>query len=310
MNATPFMNRITGLLIIEAVNSNPNGDPDRESDPRQRPNGFGEISPVSFKSKLRGLVGDKEGPVWQQLASELKLSADNFEILESKGRNIAELKKLGTDELLERFWDVRLFGTSLLEKDKSEASGDDSGNDGETKGKRAAKENKSSAQHIHTGALQYGTGISLAPVRIIRNTTTIKRGVQEGKDRGMAPLGYRVVEYGLYAMPFFFNPTAARPTKCTAQDLELMLKLLPYAYSHTASYVRPQVNIRHAWVARHGDPLGSCPDWMILEALTPRRKTQYDPANPAMGIAEFERMEAPEKLRSRLQSLEDLAATC
>jgi CRISPR-associated protein Csd2 len=45
--------RSTGLLIIEVVNSNPNGDPDRESDPRQRPNGLGEISPVSFKRKLR-----------------------------------------------------------------------------------------------------------------------------------------------------------------------------------------------------------------------------------------------------------------
>ena len=41
--------RATGLLVIEVVNSNPNGDPDRESDPRQRPNGSGEISPVSFK---------------------------------------------------------------------------------------------------------------------------------------------------------------------------------------------------------------------------------------------------------------------
>ena len=37
--------RATGLLVIEAVNSNPNGDPDRESDPRQRPDGRGEISP-------------------------------------------------------------------------------------------------------------------------------------------------------------------------------------------------------------------------------------------------------------------------
>jgi formamidopyrimidine-DNA glycosylase len=46
--------RATGLLVIEVVNSNPNGDPDRESDPRQRPNGIGEISPVSFKRKLRG----------------------------------------------------------------------------------------------------------------------------------------------------------------------------------------------------------------------------------------------------------------
>ena len=29
------MNRVTGLLVIEAINSNPNGNPDMDSDPRQ-----------------------------------------------------------------------------------------------------------------------------------------------------------------------------------------------------------------------------------------------------------------------------------
>ena len=48
-------NRATGLLILEVVNSNPNGDPDRENDPRQRPNGLGEISPVSVNRKLSSL---------------------------------------------------------------------------------------------------------------------------------------------------------------------------------------------------------------------------------------------------------------
>ena len=51
----PF-DRGSGLLVIEVINSNPNGDPDRESDPRQRPDGYGEISPVSFKRKLRDLI--------------------------------------------------------------------------------------------------------------------------------------------------------------------------------------------------------------------------------------------------------------
>ena len=49
-------NRATGLLILEVVNSNPNGDPDRENDPRQRPTGLGEISPVSVKRKIRDLI--------------------------------------------------------------------------------------------------------------------------------------------------------------------------------------------------------------------------------------------------------------
>lgn len=51
-----FIKRGTGLLLIDVKDSNPNGDPDRDSDPRMRQDGRGEISPVSFKRKLRDLV--------------------------------------------------------------------------------------------------------------------------------------------------------------------------------------------------------------------------------------------------------------
>ena len=63
-NSENTIRRATGLLVIEVVNSNPNGDPDRESDPRTRPDRRGEISPVSFKRKVRDLLDDKEGPAW------------------------------------------------------------------------------------------------------------------------------------------------------------------------------------------------------------------------------------------------------
>jgi Cas7 group CRISPR-associated protein Csh2 len=57
-------NRGTGLLVIEVQNSNPNGDPDAESEPRTLDSdGRGLISPVSFKRKLRDLVAASDGPV-------------------------------------------------------------------------------------------------------------------------------------------------------------------------------------------------------------------------------------------------------
>src|SRR6266568_7416652 len=75
--------RATGLLVIEVRNSNPNGDPDQESDPRQRPHDErGVISPVSFKRKLRDLVDEKEGPVWQDLEKRMSLKEGEFDILE------------------------------------------------------------------------------------------------------------------------------------------------------------------------------------------------------------------------------------
>ena len=113
--------RITGLLVIEVRKSNPNGDPERESSPRQRPDGKGEISPVSIKRKLRDLVEKADGQdslVWAKLKekAELKLGSDadsRFQILESRGRKRDEIKKLLENDFKkfqDTYWDARLFG--------------------------------------------------------------------------------------------------------------------------------------------------------------------------------------------------------
>src|SRR5271166_306893 len=107
--------RITGLLILEVRKSNPNGDPERESSPRQRPDRKGEISPVSVKRKLRDLVLEKEGVVWQEVKKALAIEADEkFQILESRGRKRNEIKKqmepkdgkLG-QAFIDAYWDGR-----------------------------------------------------------------------------------------------------------------------------------------------------------------------------------------------------------
>jgi CRISPR/Cas system type I-B associated protein Csh2 (Cas7 group RAMP superfamily) len=103
-------------------------------------------------------------------------------------------------------------------------------------------------------------------------TNTNKAGVQEGKDRGMAPLGYRIVQHGVYCMPFFINPTAAANTGCQKRDIDLLLRMIPLAYTHTASYVRPFVGVRHAWYMEHKSVLGSCSDFALIDALMPKKK--------------------------------------
>jgi CRISPR-associated protein Csd2 len=252
------INRATGLLIIEVVNSNPNGDPDRESDPRQRANGQGEISPVSFKRKLRDLVEAKDQPVFQSLKNRLQLEDGSFEILEHRGRNrdaVSKEMKDGEDgdfmksSFVKKYWDARVFGNTFLESE----------GDKET---------------IKTGVAQFGMGLSLMPIEVVRQTNTNKAGVQEGKNQGMAPMAYRVVTHAVYCMPFFFNPTYASKSGCTQKDLELLKALIPYAYDHTRSAIRPDVRIRHAWFVEHKDALGTCPDFKIFDALMPKAKVE------------------------------------
>ena len=280
--------RATGLLVIEVVNSNPNGDPDRESDPRQRPNGLGEISPVSFKRKLRDLLEDIESVFFQSLPKKYADCSGNYRILESRGRVRAEIKKeLGTDpekfmesEFVRKYWDARVFGNTFLEE-------------GGAKG------------FIKTGVVQFGVGISISPVSIIRHTNTNKAGVQEGKNAGMAPLGFRIVEHGVYTMPFFVNPNYAGKSGCTADDIELLKLLIPHAYDLNRSAIRPDVRLRHAWYIEHKNSLGSCPDYQLLEALTPERIGNT--SDPSSSWGDYtDKKGLPEELLSRIDSIKDL----
>ncbi len=268
--------RVTGLLVIEVVNSNPNGNPDQESDPRMRSNGQGEISPVSFKRKLRDLVELTAGPVFQAVTKDLTDVPDGYQfgILESRGRDRAKIsKEMGNikefkedeylkSEFVKNYWDARLFGNTFLE-------------DGGAKG------------YIKTGIVQFGMGLSVSSVIVQRHTNTNKAGVQEGKSQGMAPLAYRVVEHGVYVMPFFINPSLAHKSGCKSCDVELLKRLIPYAYEHTRSAIRPDVRIRHAWWIEHKDVLGSVPDYMLIDALTPKRKGS-DPLAPSATWSDYD----------------------
>ncbi len=242
----PF-SRGTGLLVIEVINSNPNGDPDQESDPRHRPDGHGEISPVSYKRKLRDLVENKEGVAWLELARQLELDPARFSILESRGRNRKAIEgELKDNTFRDKYWDGRVFGNTFLEE--------------------------GGADTVKAGIAHFGLGLSVAPIDIERLTMTNKAGVEKDKDRGMAPLAFRVVRHGVYTMPFFVNANTAHKTGCTELDITLMLRLIPYAYELNRANNRTEVYIRHAWYVEHTHPLGSCSDFAIIRALTPQKK--------------------------------------
>ena len=157
---------------------------------------------------------------------------------------------------------------------------------------------------IKTGVAQFGLGLSVSPVQIERHTNTNKSGVEEGKDQGMAPMAYRFVSHGVYVMPFFVNPSMAHKSGCTKQDIDLLLKVIPHAYSHTRSHARPMVELRHAWYCEHSNPLGSCSDFALIEALTPTRKENPEAASVCWGDYDVP-TNLPEGLASKV-TLRDL----
>jgi len=245
----------------------------------------------------------KDERVWPIVAQRLSIAEHQLEALRSNAGDTVEVGKHGNlhfdilesreherpsvRALLEsdfpgfqnRFWDGRVFGNTFLE----EGGGDT----------------------IRAGVAQFGLGISVAPVRIHRLTKTKLAPAQGGREgvagptRGMAPLAHRVVEHGVYCMPFFVNPTGAhgrRATGCTTLDINLLFRLVKYAYPHTKSDIRPLVEVRHAWYAEHTDDLGSFSEFAFIEAMTPTRKG--DPHKPSTGQPAKldEQYEVPTKL--------------
>lgn len=274
------INRGTGLLIIEVIESNPNGDPDRENDPRQRNDGRGEITSVSFKRKLRDLVLWKDGPVWKSVCKELRIDESEYskyDIMEHKDIKRADIiKEIEDGTFLEKYWDARVFGNTFLESEKE--------------------------YNVQTGVVQFGLAISISPIRIERLTNTKMAPTQEGKSKGMAPLGYRIVQHGVYCMPFFVNATAAVKTRCSKKDIDIILKLIPYAYPHTASYLRSQVNIRYAFYVEHNSPVGKFNDFEIIEELTPKRLGDKEKPSVSKDDYDLEALkEQVKKLDARLE---------
>jgi Cas7 group CRISPR-associated protein Csh2 len=284
--------RATGLLVIVVENSNPNGDPDQESDPRRRSHdNRGMISGVSFKRKIRDLALRKDEVVWPKIAFSLGIINTNglwskdgfaFDILEQRDIRSevnAMLNDNKFEEFKKRFWDARVFGNTFLEQGVSDT--------------------------IRSGVAQFALAVSVSPVRVHRLTQTKLAPAQSGRDgedgpsRGMAPLAHRVVEHGVYTMPFFINPTGARGrrgTGCIPLDIALLLKLIRYAYPHTKSDIRPLVEVRHAWYAEHEDELGSFSEFNFIERLSPKRLGEERDRPSISGIPLLEQYEVPDSL--------------
>jgi CRISPR-associated protein Csd2 len=265
--------------------SNLNGDPDRESDPRTLETTgreFGMVSDVSIKRKVRDMVLFKDGPIWQNISKSLGIAAQGYDLLERPDRNRTEIGALTAEEFLSRFWDARVFGSNFLVESTGKKAGKGK------KEKEAEQIEGPGTSRTYAGPVAFSWGKTLAPVSIIRATCTNVSPVEEGKSRGMAPESYRVVEHGVYVVPFTYSPHNGRKTGVKAVDLELMLELLPHI-DLLSSRTRPQINVRHVYYAQHNSALGAVAPYKILEVLTPRVKV----SGPTTSWGDYEDVTLP-----------------
>ena len=119
--------KIDFAIIIRVKNANPNGDPLNGNRPRVNYEGYGEISDVCLKRKIRNRLLDDGHPI---LVQSDDYRSDDYRSIKSRYDANEEIKKLAKDKdgekkarvACEQWYDVRAFGQVLAGVDDNSAS--------------------------------------------------------------------------------------------------------------------------------------------------------------------------------------------
>ncbi len=180
----PLDHKIDFAVVISVTKANPNGDPLNGNRPRQNYDGYGEISDVAIKRKIRNRLLDMEESVFVQ-SNDRKI--DQFKSLKERAEAHPELEKIlktknGSSEQFavlacKEWYDVRSFGQVFAFKG--------SGNKGVSVGIR--------------GPVSIHTATSVDPISITSTQITKSVNSESGKEKGSDTMGMKHrVDFGVY----------------------------------------------------------------------------------------------------------------
>lgn len=272
------MNKIDFIILFDALDANPNGDPDAGNLPRiDGETAHGIVTDVCIKRKIRNFVLlSRAGESGYAILIKEKAVLNN----EIEAAYLALGKDATTDLarkwMCQNFYDVRTFGAVLSTGSKG---------DGEDTEKN--RKNPKNAGQVR-GPVQISFARTFDPVTqfeytITRCAVTKKEDEEKGRTMGMKS----TVPYGLYMAKGCINPYLAGQTGFTEADLELLLQALQNLFAFDASAARPagSMAVRKLILFRHNSKLGNAPAHKLYDSLHvakkegvefPRNITDYD----------------------------------
>lgn len=285
--------RSTALALVEVVMGNPNGDPDFDGRPRVITDGRGFMTDVSMKHKFRRLFDNHETETFMEIQKLVDMPEETLHICESMGRGSPHtdpqaaikwmrdfLAKEGEDAFIQRYLDIRLFGTTLLLQDSEDG-----------KKKKADKEEGDAVRLKKTGPVTFSPALSIAPIYIgeqtITKMATGRDALLEKDASDMAPGAKKFVEHGVYAFKIVVNPHVALPTKTTEEDIKALKTSLKHIFNLNGSCSRPvgSMNFIHIWWADHDNSLGSFNEFDFFNHLMPTKIE--NPKDPSSTLSEY-----------------------
>ncbi|QIM66754.1 type I-C CRISPR-associated protein Cas7/Csd2 [Mannheimia granulomatis] len=224
--------KIDFALIIGVKNANPNGDPLNGNRPRTDFHGFGEITDVCLKRKIRDRLQDAGESIFVQ-SDEKKTDGMTSLANRAKDKDVGlgsdafNAKKSSRDETAqkacEKWLDVRSFGQVFAFGKSEEASG---------------------VSIAIRGPVTIQSAFSIEPVMI--TSTQITKSVsgedpKDGKNKSSDTMGMKHrVDGGVYVAYGAMSPQLAERTGFSDSDAEKIKSVLTKLFEGDASSARPE----------------------------------------------------------------------
>ena len=214
-----LQNKIDFALVIAVHHANPNGDPLNGNRPRETYEGYGEISDVCLKRKIRNRMMDLGAPVFVQSDDR---SNDGFHSLKERADACPALKTKDREAYAkaacEAWLDVRSFGQVFAFK-----SGKD---DGVSVGVR--------------GPVSIHPAFSVDPITIdsLQITKSVNNVPGDKKSSDTMGTKHRI-DFGLYTTFGSVNCQLAEKTGFTEADADLLKEALRTLFENDTSSARP-----------------------------------------------------------------------
>jgi len=225
-------NKIDFAAIIRVRNANPNGDPLDGNRPRTNYDGYGEISDVCIKRKIRDRLLESGQPIFVQsddrnVDGEPSLRARAESDIHGLGKG-AFGKKASKEETAQaackKWFDVRAFGQVFAFGKGDDASG---------------------VSIPIRGPVTVQSAFSVEPVRdkvsSIQITKSVNTETTETGKKGSDTMGMKHrIDRGIYVFYGSMNPQLAERTGFTDKDAEAIKAVLPRLVENDASSARPE----------------------------------------------------------------------
>ena len=212
-----FENKVDFAVLVSVTNANSNGDPLNGNRPRTDYNGFGEISDVCIKRKIRNRMQDKGCEIFVKSDDR---ADDEFISLKERAKWLEKVDNINdfTKQACEKWLDVRTFGQVFA-----------------FKGFKCASVGVRGPVSIHQA-------VSIDPVEIesMQITKSVSGDRKNTNERGSDTIGTKhFVRFGLYEIKGSINVQLADKTGFSCEDAQILKDCLKTLFVNDASAARP-----------------------------------------------------------------------